>query len=120
MIRFFVPIAAIVAPFLFAFFSLASLAQESTGSENEVASPILEELRVTASRLPRPPASLDARRLSAEETAFTSQNSLGPALQGQHGITFTNTGGPGKVSTLRIRGEEGSRTTVLILSLIHI
>ena len=114
MIRFFVPIAAIVAPFLSAFFTLASLAQESTESENEALSPILEELRVTASRLPRPPASIDARRLSAEETAFTSQNSLGPALQGQHGITFTNTGGPGKVSTLRIRGEEGSRTTVLI------
>jgi len=77
-------------------------------------SPILEELRVTASRLPKTPASLDVRQLDAAEPAFVSQNSLGSALQGQHGITFTNTGGPGKVSTLRIRGEEGNRTTVLI------
>ncbi len=83
-------------------------------TEESVASPILEELRVTASRLPKPPASLDVRQLDASAPAFVSQNSLGPALQGQHGITFTNTGGPGKVSTLRIRGEEGNRTTVLI------
>ena len=83
-------------------------------SEQTDAAPILEELRVTASRLPSEPAGLDVRSLSADTPAFTSQNSLGPALQGEQGITFTNTGGPGKVSTLRIRGEEGNRTTVLI------
>ena len=86
----------------------------SESAEESANPPILEELRVTASRLPKPPASLDLRQLDTSEPAFLSQNSLGTALQGQHGITFTNTGGPGKVSTLRIRGEEGNRTTVLV------
>lgn len=89
-------------------------AAEPNGAEVEQARPILEELRVTASRLATPPASIDVRRLGAQAPAFRSQNDLGAALQGHQGITFTNTGGPGKVSALRIRGEEASRTTVLI------
>jgi len=112
MIRFTTRLHLLVAASLFLFAYAQPAFSEST--DDPEASPILEELRVTASRLPKPPASLDVRRLAADESAFVSQNSLGPALQGQQGITFSNTGGPGKVSTLRIRGEEGNRTTVLI------
>ena len=99
-----------------AIFSIASSAESNPGESNPSETsvvPILEELRVTASRLPRVPRSLDAQRLDTSDIAFTSQNDIGPALQGQQGITFTNTGGPGKVSALRIRGEEASRTLVL-------
>ena len=76
--------------------------------------PVLEELRVIASRLAVRPAGVDVRQLAADAPAFVAQNSLGDALQGHQGITLTNTGGPGKVSALRIRGEEAVRTTVLV------
>ncbi|MFV8816381.1 TonB-dependent receptor plug domain-containing protein [Haliea sp. E17] len=78
--------------------------------------PRLEEIVVTSSRTP-----MTLRQLGTSVSVITENDirangsfALQDILRTQPGIAVTNTGGAGKVSTLRIRGEEGYRTKVFL------
>jgi vitamin B12 transporter len=80
-----------------------------------VASP-LEEVVVTSSRVPMP-----LREVGTSISVVTQQEitelgftSLYDVLRTQPGVSVTNTGGTGSAAALRIRGEEGYRTLVLL------
>lgn len=90
--------------------AIASLSHSISANE------LLEEIVVTASRNEMP-----LRQVGASVSVITSadiqlqgHNALMDALRTQPGIAVSNSGGPGKQSSLRIRGEEGYRTLVLI------
>ncbi|MBA6412639.1 TonB-dependent receptor [Parahaliea sp. F7430] len=76
----------------------------------------MEETVVTSSRVPMP-----LRQIGTSVSVITEQeienkgfNSLFEILRSQAGIAVSNTGGMGKASALRIRGEEGFRTRVYL------
>ncbi len=52
--------------------------------------------------------------ITAEDIQLSGYNSMAGLLRTQAGIAASNTGGAGKPTTLRIRGEEGYRTLVMI------
>jgi vitamin B12 transporter len=76
----------------------------------------LEEVVVTSSRIPMP-----LREVGTSISVVTQQEivqlgfaSLYDVLRTQPGVSVTNTGGTGSAAALRIRGEEGYRTLVLL------
>jgi vitamin B12 transporter len=76
----------------------------------------LEEMIVTSSRVPMPlrqigtsVSSIDAAEI--EQRGFSS---LYDVLRSQPAVAVSNQGGAGKITSLRIRGEEGYRTLVLL------
>lgn len=80
------------------------------------AQPKLEEVVVTASRIETPVRQVGAAVsvVGQEEIALRGYASMAELLRTQPGIAVTNAGGPGKASALRIRGEEGYRTLMMI------
>lgn len=80
------------------------------------ASATLETLVVTANRQPVPLREVTASIsvLSNEEIAQRGQAQLSDVLRSLPGINVSGNGGIGKVTGLRIRGEEAFRTLVLI------
>ncbi len=76
----------------------------------------LEELVVTASRneIPLRQVGASVSVLTEADIQLQVAQSLNDLLRNQPGITVSNSGGLGKDSALRIRGEEGYRTLVLI------
>ncbi|MFT5082138.1 MAG: vitamin B12 transporter [Lentisphaeria bacterium] len=76
----------------------------------------LEEVVVTSSRTATPlrEVGVSVTVVELEEIQLRGYSSLVDVLRSQPGITASNAGGPGKVSTVRIRGEEGFRTLVMI------
>ncbi len=76
----------------------------------------LEEVVVTSSRIEMPlrQVATSISVITEEEIHARGFNSLTDILRNQPAIGVTNTGGAGKISTLRIRGEEGFRTLVLM------
>ena len=52
--------------------------------------------------------------ITAEDIQLSGYNSMAGLLRTQAGIAASNTGGAGKPTALRIRGEEGYRTLVMI------
>ena len=80
------------------------------------ADPALEEIVVTSSRIPMPLREVGTSisvvtQQQIEQLGFTS---LYDVLRTQPGVSVTNTGGTGSAAALRIRGEEGYRTLVLL------
>lgn len=76
----------------------------------------LEEIVISSSRIPMPLREVGTS-ISVVELADIRAlgfSSLQDVLRTQPGVAVTNTGGSGKVSSLRIRGEEGYRTLLLI------
>ena len=76
----------------------------------------LEEVIVTSSRVPMP-----LREVGTSISVVTQADikqlgfaSLYDVLRTQPGVAVSNTGGTGSAATLRIRGEEGYRTLVLL------
>jgi len=76
----------------------------------------LEEIIVTSSRVPMP-----LREVGTSISVVTQADiqqlglaSLYDVLRTQPGVAVSNTGGTGSAATLRIRGEEGYRTLVLL------
>jgi vitamin B12 transporter len=76
----------------------------------------LEEVIVTSSRVPMP-----LREVGTSISVVTQADiqqlgfaSLYDVLRTQPGVAVSNTGGSGSAATLRIRGEEGYRTLVLL------
>jgi vitamin B12 transporter len=76
----------------------------------------LDEIVVTASKIEQPRRQIGAAVsvISGAEAELRGYSSLADVLRTQPGIGVTNSGGPGKSTTLRIRGEEGYRTLLLI------
>ena len=77
---------------------------------------VLEEVIVTSSRVPMP-----LRQIGTSVSVITEQeiqqrgfNSLYDILRSQPSVGVSNAGGAGKVTSVRIRGEEGYRTLVLL------
>ncbi|WP_185236068.1 TonB-dependent receptor plug domain-containing protein [Teredinibacter franksiae] len=77
---------------------------------------LLEEVIITASRNETPVRQIGASVsvINAEEIALANYPAITDLLRSQVGISASNSGGPGKVSSLRIRGEEGYRTLIMI------
>lgn len=80
------------------------------------ASPVLEELVITSSRLPTQWSQIATAItiLDSDQIAAYGTVSLVDVLKYQPSVSVTRTGGAGKASTVRIRGEEGYRTLVLL------
>lgn len=76
----------------------------------------LEEMVVISSKIEMPLRQVGASVsvISHEQIALRGYQSVQELLRTQAGISATNAGGPGKASSLRIRGEEGYRTLVMI------
>jgi len=87
----------------------AALAQEADRSA-------LDEIIVTSSRVPMPVREIGTAMsvIPADEIELRGYHSMAEILRTQPGIGVSNAGGQGKVTTVRIRGEEGYRTLVLI------
>ena len=81
-----------------------------------VAQPALEEIVVTGSIVGVPKRELGTAVsvLEAPEMELRGYDSLADVLRTQPGIGVTNAGGEGKSTVLRIRGEEGYRTLLII------
>ena len=84
--------------------------------DTALANPKLEEVIVTSSRVAMP-----LRQIGTSVSVITQQemeqrgfNSLYEVLRSQPSVGVSNSGGAGKVTSLRIRGEEGYRTLVLL------
>ncbi len=76
----------------------------------------LEEIVVTSSRVPMPlrEVGTSISVVTQEEITQLGFTSLYDVLRSQPGVSVTNTGGTGSAAALRIRGEEGYRTLVLL------
>ena len=74
----------------------------------------LEEIIVTSSRVEMPlrQVGTSVSAISSEEIKQRGFNSLYEILRSQPAVAVSNSGGAGKPSALRIRGEEGFRTQV--------
>jgi vitamin B12 transporter len=75
-----------------------------------------EEIVVTSSMLPTPKRQIGTAVSVIDGAAIELRgyDSLADVLRTQPGIGVSNSGGPGKSTTLRIRGEEGYRTLLVI------
>jgi vitamin B12 transporter len=91
--------------------SLQATADNTTNTRNK-----LEEIIVTSSRVPMPlrQVGTSVSVITQQEIAERGFNSLSDVLRTQPSIGVTNSGGAGQQTTLRIRGEEGFRTLVLL------
>ena len=76
----------------------------------------LEEVVVTAERVAMPlrQVGTSISVVNQEEITQLGFTSLYDVLRTQPGVAVTNTGGAGSAASLRIRGEEGYRTLVLL------
>ena len=98
-------------------FNLGVLALATTGAMQALADTPgtanrLEEVVVTSSRVPMPlrQVGTSVSVVTASEIEQLGFNSLYDVLRTQPGVGVSNQGGPGSVTSLRIRGEENYRT----------
>ena len=102
---------------IFTALAVASTTSLQAAGDNEAATRNkLEELVVTSSRVPMPLRQIgtSVSVITQQEIAERGFNSLYDVLRTQPSIGVTNSGGAGQQTTLRIRGEEGFRTLVLL------
>lgn len=80
------------------------------------ASPLLQEVVVTASRIETPVRELGVavNVLNADELELMGYQYMVDALRTLPGVAVSNQGGPGKITSVRIRGEEAYRTLYLL------
>ncbi len=78
--------------------------------------PKLEEVVVTASLVETPVRQIGASVsvIDSAEIELKGYSSVVDLLRSNQGVSASNTGGPGKQTSLSIRGEEGYRTLILI------
>jgi vitamin B12 transporter len=76
----------------------------------------MEEMIVSSSRIEIPLRQIgtSVSVIDGAEIQLRGYNSLVDVLRTQPGISVSNTGGSGKATSLRIRGEEGFRTLMMI------
>lgn len=90
-----------------------------SAAQQDAATPanaIFDEIVVTASRIPQPlrRVGVSLSVLNAADLQDHGNLSLQDILRQMPAVSVTNAGGAGKASSLRIRGEEGYRTLVLL------
>ncbi|WP_045857177.1 TonB-dependent receptor plug domain-containing protein [Teredinibacter purpureus] len=98
-------------------FQLSLLSGLTLGlSLSAVAQEKLEEIVVTASgnQTPLREVGASVSVITAEQIALQGSTALMDIMRNQIGVSVTNSGGMGKQSSLRIRGEEGYRTLIMI------
>lgn len=85
-------------------------------ADNNTATHPLEEIVISSSRIAMPlrEVGTSISVVDAEEIRARGFNSLQDILRSQPSVAVSNNGGPGKVSSLRIRGEEAYRTRILV------
>lgn len=95
--------------------AVASLTSLSLFAEPAKPAP-LEEMVVTAHRVPVPASRVGASVSVLSSTDIEAKGQLAAAdlLRMLPGVTATNSGGMGKTTALRIRGEEGFRTVIYV------
>lgn len=104
----FIPVS-LVAPLV----ALSAPAWSAIGSD--ATPPALDEVLVTASRTDQGPPTLAASTvIDREDIDRLQPRSVVDVLRGQPGINFSNTGGPGKNTTVFMRGTEGRHLLVLV------
>ena len=83
-------------------------------STNSLGEESLEEVVITSSRIPIPLRQIGTSMsvITLEDIERRQSNFLTDILKNQTSITISNSGGPGKATAVRIRGEEGYRTLV--------
>ena len=76
----------------------------------------LEEMVITSSRVAMPlrEVGTSISVITQDEISQMGFNSLYEILRTQTGVAVSNAGGPGGASSMRIRGEEGFRTLILL------
>jgi vitamin B12 transporter len=81
-----------------------------------LANSAMEEMIVSSSRIEMPLRQIgtSVSVINGEEIKLRGYNSLADVLRTQPGIAVSNSGGLGKNTSLRIRGEEGFRTLMMI------
>jgi len=81
-----------------------------------VANPKLEEVIVISSgvKMPIRQVGTSVSIVKKDEIHLRGYRSLVDLLRTQVGISATNAGGPGKTTSVRVRGEEGYRTLVMV------
>ena len=89
------------------------LCHAADSSEDDSA---LEETVVVASRVPTPLNRLGVSVLvtDRESLELLGYSNIGDFLDLQPGVSVTRDGGPGKAAAVRIRGEEGFRTRIIL------
>lgn len=95
---------------------LAALALASAGTAPSFANDRLEEIVVISSRVEMPLRRIGTSVSVISEEAIRQRgfSSLLDILRSEPAVAVSNTGGAGKASSLRIRGEEGYRTLVML------
>ncbi len=90
---------------------LSAISSQTIAAETK-----LEEVVVTSSRVATPLRQVGASVsvMELEEIELRGYNSVTDILRTMPGITATNSGGSGKATSMRIRGEEGYRTLVMV------
>jgi vitamin B12 transporter len=104
--------SAFVAGTLFACLGVVPSVGQTQGTAQERP----EEIVVTSSLIPTPRRQIGTAVSVIEGTdiELRGYDDLAGVLRTQVGIGVSNSGGPGKSTTLRIRGEEGFRTLLII------
>lgn len=97
-------------------FHPALLLVTACAGHSVLANNTMEEVVVTSSRVPMPMRQVGTSIsvISQQEIEQLGYNSLYDVLRTQPAVSVTNTGGAGSATSLRIRGEEGYRTLVLL------
>jgi vitamin B12 transporter len=96
--------------------SLAAIALPGLAAEAQPDPHHVEEIVVTSSRVPIPLRQLgtSVSVITAAEIEMHGNLALTDVLRQLPAVASSNTGGPGKGTSLRIRGEEGYRTLTII------
>jgi len=96
----------------FAFACLSTLAAATAAFAEDST----EKVVVSANRLPQPVREVgsDVTIINEAEIKHRGATFAIDVLRGQPGVTVTQTGGPGGFAAVRLRGEEGYRTLLLI------
>ncbi len=91
-------------------------AETRAQADNSAASDLLDEIVVTSSIIPTPRRQLGTAVsvIDAADIQLRGYESLADLLRTLPAIGVSNAGGVGKATTLRIRGEEAYRTTLII------
>jgi vitamin B12 transporter len=85
-------------------------------SHAQSTAPRADEIVVTGSIVPIPKREVgtSVSVIDAQEIELRGYDTIADVLRTQPGIAVTNTGGAGKSTAVRVRGEEGYRTQVII------
>ncbi|MCY7294713.1 TonB-dependent receptor plug domain-containing protein [Alteromonas sp. a30] len=85
-------------------------------SAESISTPSIETISVVSSRVEQPLSEMatSVTVLTEADLDALGQISLADTLRSVTSVGVSNSGGLGKVTTVRIRGEEGFRTTVLV------